>query len=120
MKSNFYEISRIDESTMLILSTSFHSPLEQLDNITKELVRKKFKGKIIFDMLLSNGSIKERFFESSFHNSVLEKDLLKQSNNLTDDVLTASKKFYSKNIDLIENSMLLSNAMKFVIKKGKI
>lgn len=118
MKSKFYQISRVDETTMLVLSTSFHSPVEQIEHIEKDLSKKNFNGKVVFDMLLTNGDIKNRFFESIFENRKINRITIKQSLEQVEQVVAASRVFYTKHIKLVEESLILSNATKFLVKKG--
>ncbi|MBA3026708.1 MAG: hypothetical protein FP820_09945 [Sulfurimonas sp.] len=120
MKSKFYRINKLNDSTMLILSTSYHSPTEQLNSIEKELIKKKFEGKVLFDMLLSNGNSEQRFFETSFMNNVINLNNIINISNQVDEIKEASRRFYLKHFDLVENSHVLSNAAKFLLKQGRI
>ena len=63
----YYKINKIDNEKTVVFSVSHHSPTEQLDSIAKELLKKQFKGIVIFDMLLSSGNTKQRYFESMFN-----------------------------------------------------
>lgn len=114
----YFKINQITNNHVVVFSTSHHSPTEQLDSIAKELLKKQFKGVVIFDMLLSNGNTKQRYFESMFNgtNFLNEsfKNICEQSLELKD----ISHKFYSKNISLVDKSHILPKSTKFLIKKG--
>ena len=96
----YYKINKIDDEKTVVFSVSHHSPTEQLDSIANELLRKKFKGVVIFDMLLSNGNTKQRYFESIFNGT----SFLNESFKIT----------------LVDNSHILPKSIKFLIKKGVI
>ena len=60
----YYRLNKIDDNQTIVYSISFHSPTEQIKSIEKELINKDFKGKVIFDFLLTNGDTKQRYFET--------------------------------------------------------
>ncbi|MDD2781230.1 type II toxin-antitoxin system RnlB family antitoxin [Sulfuricurvum sp.] len=120
MKSKYYRINKVDDSTVLILSTSYHSPTEQLDAIEKDLSKKGFHGKVLFDLLLTNGNSTQRFFETYFENNTINKSSFKNILEQAEKVRTISNKFYVKHFDLIEHSEVLSKATKFLVKQGRI
>lgn len=120
MKSKAYRINKIDESSILVLSTSYRNPTEQLDAIEKDLLKKGFSGKVFFDFLLSNGNSKQRFFETSFEDGSMNIAKLKNLNDQVDTIKAISKKFYTKHFELVEQSEILSKATKFLIKQGRI
>lgn len=119
MKSKYYRISKINDSSVLILSTCYHSPTEQLANIEKELSKKGFHGKVIFDLLLTNGNSTQRFFETYFEKNSIDRTAFKNIVEQIDKVKDISKEFYTKNFDLIEQSEVLSQSTKFLIKHGR-
>lgn len=119
MKSKYYRIDKIDDSTVFVFSTSYHSPTEQFEAIEKDLAKKGFQGKVLFDLLLTNGNSSQRFFETYFENSMLNKASFKNIFEQAEKLKTISNKFYTKHFDLIEQSEVLSNATKFLLKNGR-
>lgn len=119
MKSKYYKISKIDDSSVLILSISYHSPTEQLERIENELSKKKFHGKVFFDLLLTNDNSKQRFFEAYFEKQSIDKDKFKNITDQVENIKKISRTFYMKNFDLIEQSEILTKATKFLIKNGR-
>ena len=116
----YYKINKIDDEKIVVFSVSHHSPTEQLDSIANELIRKKFKGVVIFDMLLSNGNTKQRYFESMFNGTSFLNESFKNICEQAVELKEISHRFYSKNITLVDNSHILPKSIKFLIKKGVI
>jgi hypothetical protein len=120
MKSKAYRINKVDESTVLVLSTSYLNPTDQISSIEKDLLKKGFSGKVFFDFLLTNGNSKQRFFETSFENGSMNITKLKNLSNQVDTIKAISKKFYIQHYELVEQSEILSKATKFLVKQGRI
>ena len=116
----YYKINKIDNEKTVVFSVSHHSPTEQLDSIAKELLKKQFKGLVIFDMLLSNGNTKQRYFESMFNGTNFLSESFKTICEQAVELKEISHKFYSKNIALVDKSHILPKSTKFLIKKGAI
>lgn len=116
----YYKINKIDNEKTVVFSVSHHSPTEQLDSIAKELLKKQFKGVVIFDMLLSNGNTKQRYFESMFNGTNFLSESFKNICDQAVELKEISHKFYSKNIALVDKSHILPKSTKFLIKKGAI
>lgn len=115
----YYKLNKINEHMMFVHSVSHHSPTEQLTKLEKELNKISFEGKLIFDLLLSHGNTSQRFYETNFHGSFTSLNFTKFNENLLE-FKKFSIEFYKKNSTIIENSQILSNASKFLIKKGRI
>lgn len=86
MKSKYYKIDKIDETTVLVLSLNYHSPTEQLELIEKDLSKKNFRGKVFFDMLLSNGDSKKRYFETTFESNKLIRTNFRQATDFNEHI----------------------------------
>lgn len=115
----YYKLNKIDEDIILVHSISHHSPTEQLKKLEKELNKISFQGKLVFDLLLSHGNTSQRFYETNFNGSFTSVNFKSLNDNLLD-LKKFSLDFYNKNLSFVENSQILSNASKFLIKKGRI
>lgn len=103
-------------SERIIYSVSYISPLEGFGNIEKEL-KGKYKGRIIFDLLLCNGNTSDRFISVYFNGSnfnINKIGIIKPSNV----ILKRSLRFYNKHLDYVSNSVL-TKMQRFCIKKNK-
>lgn len=109
----YSKINQITNNQVVVFSTSYHSPTEQLDSIAKELLKKQFKGVVIFDMLLSNGNTKQRYFESMFNGTNFLSESFKTICEQAVELKEISHKFYSKNIALVDKSHILPKSTKF-------
>ncbi|MDM9599235.1 type II toxin-antitoxin system RnlB family antitoxin [Pseudomonas shirazica] len=100
-----------------VLAANPHSPFEHLFEIEKQLSKSKIKGKILFDMLLSNGSRKNRFFIADFDGEhILMRTLMNVDQNY--DVFSkSSAAIFLKNCSVIDDT-LLTTAMKYALNKG--
>ena len=91
-----YTIERLSDSRLLILSTSYESPLCYAGDLEKDLIGMNFAGMIVFDLLLCNGEdAYNRFVEFAFENGI-------DYNSTTiikadDSILEASRKYYTAN-----------------------
>lgn len=113
----------IDENTedtsydCIIYATSYMSPIDNINEIEKDLVGSK--KSVIFELLLCFGRSSNRFVTATFDGEKFIKDsfhvLSKEEQN--EKLLVLSQKFYIENQEYLDNS-ILSNAQKKLIKKG--
>lgn len=115
-----YEIQKLnyDDYPYVVYSTSYVNPIEDIGYIEEEL-KLLFKGKVIFDLLLSNGISSNRFVEAEFDGDKFKYTSFKALNNVDTGIVKESSDFYRKHSALLENSVL-PNAHQFLIKKGRI
>ncbi|MEK5428290.1 type II toxin-antitoxin system RnlB family antitoxin [Cytobacillus sp. FSL R7-0680] len=114
-----YEIHKLNnEYPYIVFSTSYINPLEEIEDIEKEL-NSQFQGKVLFDLLLSNGLTSNRFLEAEFDGRKFQYSSIKPVMNLDDLIKNESIHFYRENHDLLQNSVL-PNAHKFLIKRGRL
>ncbi|WP_208402057.1 type II toxin-antitoxin system RnlB family antitoxin [Halalkalibacterium halodurans] len=112
-----YEIYKLNnEYPYIVFSTSYINPLEDIEKIEEEM-ESEFRGKVLFDLLLSNGLTSNRFLEAEFDGGKFQYTSIKPVGNLDNLIKKESITFYRENIDLLQNSVL-PNAHKFLIKKG--
>ncbi len=113
----YYRLNKIDDNQTIVYSISFHSPTEQIKSIEKELINKDFKGKVIFDFLLTNGDTKQRYFETFFDGKEINLNNFKNIFEKSNELKKISLDFYFKNFKYVEQSEIVSKSTKFLIKK---
>ncbi len=113
----YYRLNKIDDNQTIVYSISFHSPTEQIKSIEKELINKDFKGKVIFDFLLTNGDTKQRYFETFFDGKEINLNNFKNIFEKSNELKKISLEFYFKNFKYVEQSEIVSKSTKFLIKK---
>lgn len=101
-------------------SVDYSRPDEYLSDLAMELAQRKFSGYIIFDLLLCNGLNSQRYIKSFFDGSNFQYDSF---STMSDKELDVSLKqftsnFYLTHKELLDRSVLLSKAQKFLIRKG--
>ncbi|MEK1828758.1 type II toxin-antitoxin system RnlB family antitoxin [Priestia megaterium] len=118
---NSYIIQTNSESAaygFVIYSVSYVSPIQNLKPIGKELRHVKFKGKVLFDLLLCNGLASNRFIEVEFTGFNFKFDSFKVI-EASEEQREQSARFY-KNNEALLNRGILPDAIQFLIKKGKV
>ncbi|GIO06267.1 hypothetical protein J31TS6_22950 [Brevibacillus reuszeri] len=115
-----YEIEKLNDPnySYLILSTSYISPIDALDCIENSL-RTNYAGKVIFDLLLTNGNVKNRFIEAFFDGIKFDSNSFKIFDKAGIDIKNVSSKFYMTHKEYLSNSVL-PRAHQFLIAKGKV
>ena len=113
----YYRLNKIDDNQTIVYSISFHSPTEQIKSIEKELINKDFKGKVIFDFLLTNGDTKQRYFETFFDGKEINLNNFKNIFEKSNELKKISLEFYFKNFKYVEQSEIVSKSTMFLIKK---
>jgi hypothetical protein len=117
-----YQLTKFDGDTYKYISFSvdYARPEEYLLDVAKELARKKFKGYILFDLLLCNGLNSQRYVKSYFNGENFQLDSFVTLNDkeLDDSIKKFTFSFYSSKNELLEDSNLLSRAQKFLIRKN--
>lgn len=100
-----------------VFATGVVNPMEVLADIERELSDRKIAGKVLFDLLLSNGHKSNRYYVAEFDGKKFDEerfDLVTQSYDafapFSAEVL---KEHYSE-----VNPSLLTAAMKFALRKG--
>ncbi|CEJ72395.1 Uncharacterised protein [[Clostridium] sordellii] len=116
-----YKIKEINNCKykLIIFSTDYISPIEDLDEIEVDLKSYNYLGYMIFDLLLVNGNSENRFMEVFFDGEKFDRDSFKIAKKLPMEINTVSSDFYFDNLAMVEKSRL-SNPIKFMIKKKKL
>ncbi|MGZ0086851.1 type II toxin-antitoxin system RnlB family antitoxin [Caldibacillus thermoamylovorans] len=115
-----YEIQELHNYQMypfVVFSTSYVNPLEDIESIQEEL-KNRFKGKVLFDLLLSNGNSSNRYLEAEFNGFQFVPSSFKVLEKVDAFIKETTSMFYQNHPDYLANSVL-PNAHQFLIKKGK-
>jgi len=101
----------------IVYSTSYVSPLSELNLIEEEL---KFNdvvpGFVLFDLLLSNGQSFNRFIEGYFNGKKIEESSLNIASIPKESFVKDINRFYQENTKFL-NDGILSTREKFLIAK---
>lgn len=118
--SQYYYITKIpsDEISGIVYSLSYDSPMNHLASIERDLANHGIKGKVCFDLLLSNGNTSDRFYCAFFDGNRLSYESLKKESDVPNEIYEQSLIFYSENEAFLANSVL-NRAQRFLIKKKK-
>lgn len=109
-KEQAYEIKEISNDYVLVLSTIYESPLDYASKIEEDLSARDFTGKALFDLLLCNGNVYNRFAEATFKGGKIDRSSMKtiDPTELDDSITEVSESFYKANPLLLqENHVLL-------------
>lgn len=109
---------QLNDVSGIIYSLSYDSPMNYLDSIEQELAVHGIKGKVCFDLLLSNGNTTDRFYCAFFDGSKLSSNTLRKESDIPNEIYERSLVFYSDNEECLANSVL-NKAQRFLIKKKK-
>ena len=118
--AKYYHIEKLRTKRYpcIIFSKSYISPIDEIDQLENDLGKIGIKGKVVFDLLLSNGDTPDRYFEADFDGKQINRSSIKQINTIPIKIKTASISFYKESIHLIENSVL-TKQKKFLLKNRR-
>lgn len=108
-----------NQEQYIILSTSYISPLDDIQILQDELKKLTYTGKIIIDLLLCNGLSSNRYIEAFFNGEILDVSSVKVVDNVSTIVKETSKLFYKDNKSILERS-ILPKAHCYIIENGLI
>lgn len=114
-----FDVKRMPSTSYpyIVFSTSYVNPLDDLDNVERAL-RTEYKGKVLFDLLLSNGNASNRFVEAMFDGEKFDDNSFHKVENVGDDVLQFSASYYRQS-KYLEQSKIVPRAYKFLLNKEK-
>lgn len=104
-----YKIEKVSSKFVLVLSTSYESPLGYIGVLMKELDAMNFTGTVLFDLLLCNGNVYNRFVEVPFALGQFNRSSMSIIDyaEIDDSILTMSSDFYKSNCFLLETNHIL-------------
>lgn len=119
-----YDIQKIElnEYKAIIFSTSYETPLQDIDEISKELCNYvQPSTKVVFDFLLNMGNNSERYAEVVFNGCKFVESSFKYLNiDKKSDIRKFSSDYFKSNSDLMTNSILTSIQKQLLIKGATI
>ena len=89
------------------------------ESLETELKDQKARGRILLDLLLSNGLRSERFISLFFDGQCLDLNSYKVENCIDSKIEDYCSKYYRSQPHLLENSVL-TKPQRFLFKKGKL
>lgn len=115
INDQYFYITRININSVLIIAKDVISLDMYIDEIEQKLSLLNCNIDVYFDLLIKNG-INKRFYYSNFNQKKKQITLLQKCKPQIE-ILKSSNNFFNKNIELIEESMKLRKAEKWLIKK---
>lgn len=103
---NKYQIVERQKDFILIMGLSFESPLTDLSEIERELQRSKYRGRVVFDLLLANGIAFNRYVKMCFENGRFQRETFDVIPSSDVSLNEASKKFIKDNKDVLNYGIL--------------
>lgn len=114
----YFEVMNLEEKDYkVVLSTSYVSPLSEMVSISNKLDAMKYKGDVIFDLLLSNGFATNRFIKMNFDGEKLIYQTTEVLEKPSSDVLAEIYDFYAAHPEYIEKSSL-PDAHRYLLKNN--
>lgn len=112
-----YKIEKISDQVVLAVCTTYINPISYLPIIEEDLSRINFTGKIIFDLLLSNGYNTNRFVEADVNEAKVDRKSMKviDISSLDKTLIDRTYKFYKTHSDLVNNSNILLDEEKYYL-----
>ncbi len=104
--------------TYVSMSTDFCRPDDYMSELEEELQTHEYKGKVVFDLLLSNGLKEDRYFSAEFDGRRFVVSTFRTMTCICSEILGMSSAFYKDNYDLVSKNAILSKPQKFLVKKG--
>lgn len=117
MDYNTYILKKVNNRRFGYLSISLdYTRLDEyLCDIESDLKKRKFKGKIIFDLLTNNG-LNDRFYQADFDGNKILLGTISNISSLDLGIKKVSSKYYLSNFNIIQQSYI-SKQSKFLIRK---
>jgi hypothetical protein len=110
-----YQIQRISDQVVMIFCTTYVNPISYLSVIEKDLNKMDFSGKIIFDLLLSNGYSSNRFVQADVIEGAVRRCSMKvvESSSLDKLFIERTYEFYKTHSYLVESNSILLDEEKY-------
>ncbi len=114
-----FVIQEIDNQRYIVLSTSYISPLDEIEILQKELKHLNFAGDVILDLLLCNGISDNRYVVVHFNGEYIDFSTLKVMPKVNEIVSEKSKTFYMTHKELLVRG-ILPDAHIYIVSEGLI
>jgi hypothetical protein len=103
---------RLIKKEMIISSTCYLSPLQELLELAGVLQEKQYFGEVLFDLLCVNGNNPNRFISMFFNGEDFDYKSTKLSENLSKSIINSQDVFYQNHSSFISNSVLSASEQK--------
>lgn len=100
-----------------VFATGAESPMDVLVDVERELSNHKIVGRVLFDLLLSNGHKANRYFVAEFDGQHFRSDGFISAMQRYETLSNLSAQVLREHVSEVDVS-LLTKAMKFALKKG--
>jgi hypothetical protein len=112
-----YQVEIISDRVVVIFCTTYINPISYLPIIEEDLSKINFSGKIIFDLLLSNGYNSNRFVEADVCEAKVNRRSMKviDSSTLDEFLLEKTYDFYKSHPYLVESNSILLDEEKYYL-----
>ncbi len=104
---------------MFIQSVSYNNPINNLNQVAKELRKYKYEGNVIFDLLLSTGNTSNRFLVSRFLNRNFETKSFKKT-QISPKIKNEITIYYKDNIEFLKNSILPKSTIQKIVDENQL
>lgn len=99
-----------------VMAIGPNRPLWELEDVQKDLKRRGVAGRVIFDILMANGTRTHRYFSANFDGEEF-KPLQFETLSGDERLRRYSAEFFSKNLDRLKLTCL-SPAMRYCVRHG--
>lgn len=112
-----YKVERVSEEITIIFCTTYVNPISHLPNIEQELKKMNFNGKVIFDLLLSNGYTSNRFVEANVFKAKVDRRSMKviAPSSIDNSLIDKTYDFYKTHPYLLDNNNILLDEEKYYL-----
>lgn len=114
-----FEIQKIKSEKYIVLSTSYVSPLDEIEILQQELTRLNFEGELVIDLLLCNGISDNRYVVVYFNGKYIDFSKLQVAPKVDDEVSKKSREFYMTHKELLVRG-ILPDAHIYIVSEGLI
>jgi hypothetical protein len=88
------------------------NPLQHLKTLTSELSKEKFRGKVVFDLLLFNGLSDNRFIQFDFNGTDFDRSSFKALHESSFELKNEQNQFFKSNLHILKRSVLSSSELR--------
>jgi hypothetical protein len=110
-----YHLRLLKKKRVIISSTSYHSPLQELLELASELKIEQYSGDVLFDLLCVNGNNSNRFISIFFNGNSFDNKSAKSIETPSNSIIVEQKIFYEEHQSYIFNSVLSSSQQKLYV-----